>query len=683
MEYIVKSGDSLSLIARANSTTIATLMRLNPNIEDANHIHSGQIVQLPKEAPRRETRAVGQVADCSECADDYVDLLHQADEQILMPLTAAQQREFEQEEAVLEQLIQQFYAGLNGAEETILDHKKTFIERFEQERIIDQSKPSEPMRLTEIRRVNGNRHYAYVRKDSGWKRHRSYKIDAQDKARAKGWFDPATGKVDPGKLRDTIAKDLQSPTFKVAIHEQFLDWCLLEWQSNPKEWTPVEGMAPIVVGAEAQAMRFAMGASLSSGYDPKTMSAHLAGKVSASASLVEGKANAVTVWPAEEDCEWFIRYRDENNQIQRQTLGKFRTQVKAELAGFAGASALLSADLHVDMSEGIPRLRGASGTPQAQRHKPGNPASAQASAFAGVRADGKLEGSIEWKDTLEETPVWKALCMLGVGGGVALGLGADAMVEIKWSPRTHKFFFNVRAGVVVGGGASGEVGAEVNAGTFASMIRCVYNSLLEVDFKKLEDIDDMAFSQLCHFAVYGILTGATVARAAALFGMQAADDINQTIDLLVTGHQTSIAKEQLAIKTAINILSDFESENSGWLKYAPPEVKGRLLNIMCFDYGPTFWDFYRAGRNTREEAILTLLKSSQSWRDYEEIVTRMNPKGEKGSFTLNRKRLQNLMRLFPYFELKVIEEKLMYTRAVANEPVQIGRYAKSTGKQYA
>src|SRR5690606_10725762 len=78
MSYTVKPGDNLSLIARVNGTTVATLMRLNPDIHDANRIYPGQRIQLPSGEPRRETRTVGQVADCSECAQEYVDLLHQA-----------------------------------------------------------------------------------------------------------------------------------------------------------------------------------------------------------------------------------------------------------------------------------------------------------------------------------------------------------------------------------------------------------------------------------------------------------------------------------------------------------------------------------------------------------------------------------------------------------------------------
>jgi hypothetical protein len=109
----------------------------------------------------------------------------------------------------------------------------------------------------------------------------------------------------------------------------------------------------------------------------------------------------------------------------------------------------------------------------------------------------------------------------------------------------------------------------------------------------------------------------------------------------------------------------------------------RLLDILCFDYGPTFWDHLTFGYNSREKAILTLLEISQSWRDYEETVTRINPTGEKGSFDGNRARLRNLMRLFPSLQIDRLERDLRGKRAVPNQPVKLARHVQLTGTRYA
>lgn len=678
MSYTVKSGDNLSLIARAKGTTVATLMRLNSDIQDANRIYPGQRIQLPNGEPRRETRTVGQVADCSECAQEYVDLLHQAEEGIFVPLTAHEQKESEKEEAFLEQLIRQFYAGLEGAEQDVVAHKAAFMEQLMRERIIDESNPLQPFHLTEIRRLAGNRHYAYVRRDSGWRRHRSYSIDSQDRARRKGWFDPTTGRVDPGKLVDTIKKDLDIQ-FNMPIYQEFADWCLLEWQSNEAKWTPIEGMLPIVSRAEAQAMRFAMGASLSAGFDPKELTAHIAAKATASASLVEGKAYSEIAWPAEEESEWTIRYRDESNQLQTASLGRFRALARVELAGFAGASAILAANVHVTAENGIPQLRGVGGT----RRTGNEAANAEAGAFAGVRADGKVEGAIEWMDTLEDSPVWTTLCSLGVGAGAALGLGAEARVKLKWSTRSQSFYFNVHAGVVVGPGASGELGAEVGAGAFVSMLHCIYNGLLKVNFRKLEDVDYEAFEYLCGFILHGLLAGTSIASEAGKLGSRLATTIIRDVSFLLEQHQTAMEREQLAFRVADNVLRDLDEGTESWVGHAPPEVKGVLLDILCYDYWLTLERVGIVGFYKRERAILKILETSRSWRDYEETIARMNPHGGKQGFHENRERLIKLMTWLQSVKIHLFERELKGKEPLVDRPVRLARHIRlTTEKQY-
>lgn len=45
--YSIKSGDTLSAIARKNNTTVATLMKLNPQIKDKDKIYAGRTMKLP------------------------------------------------------------------------------------------------------------------------------------------------------------------------------------------------------------------------------------------------------------------------------------------------------------------------------------------------------------------------------------------------------------------------------------------------------------------------------------------------------------------------------------------------------------------------------------------------------------------------------------------------------------
>jgi len=51
MAYTIKSGDTLSGIAAANKTTVADIMKLNPNITDANKISAGASLNLAASSP--------------------------------------------------------------------------------------------------------------------------------------------------------------------------------------------------------------------------------------------------------------------------------------------------------------------------------------------------------------------------------------------------------------------------------------------------------------------------------------------------------------------------------------------------------------------------------------------------------------------------------------------------------
>jgi LysM repeat protein len=48
MAYKVKSGDTLSQIAKRNGTTLQALLAANPNIKNANMIRVGQSIKMPK-----------------------------------------------------------------------------------------------------------------------------------------------------------------------------------------------------------------------------------------------------------------------------------------------------------------------------------------------------------------------------------------------------------------------------------------------------------------------------------------------------------------------------------------------------------------------------------------------------------------------------------------------------------
>lgn len=50
--YVVQRGDTLSAIARRNNTTVAAILRLNPQIRNPNRLYVGQRIWLPATAPQ-------------------------------------------------------------------------------------------------------------------------------------------------------------------------------------------------------------------------------------------------------------------------------------------------------------------------------------------------------------------------------------------------------------------------------------------------------------------------------------------------------------------------------------------------------------------------------------------------------------------------------------------------------
>lgn len=62
MEYTIQRGDTLTRIASDHGTTVSSLLRLNPQIEDPNQIQTGQVLHMPAtSSPARPGCTTGQI----------------------------------------------------------------------------------------------------------------------------------------------------------------------------------------------------------------------------------------------------------------------------------------------------------------------------------------------------------------------------------------------------------------------------------------------------------------------------------------------------------------------------------------------------------------------------------------------------------------------------------------------
>ncbi|MFX1712921.1 LysM peptidoglycan-binding domain-containing protein [Stutzerimonas stutzeri] len=69
MEYTIQRGDTLTRIASDHGTTVSSLLRLNPQIEDPNQIQAGQVLRMPAtSSPARPGCTTGQIMQDSQCS---------------------------------------------------------------------------------------------------------------------------------------------------------------------------------------------------------------------------------------------------------------------------------------------------------------------------------------------------------------------------------------------------------------------------------------------------------------------------------------------------------------------------------------------------------------------------------------------------------------------------------------
>lgn len=86
-DYVVRSGDTLGAIAQRHQTTLSSLLRLNPDIENPDKIFPGQSLKLPAANDANFSSCeVGQVTQEPACSGEIADVVHVtgSDELILL-----------------------------------------------------------------------------------------------------------------------------------------------------------------------------------------------------------------------------------------------------------------------------------------------------------------------------------------------------------------------------------------------------------------------------------------------------------------------------------------------------------------------------------------------------------------------------------------------------------------------
>ncbi|MFY3775544.1 LysM peptidoglycan-binding domain-containing protein [Marinobacter salsuginis] len=690
-EYTVRSGDTLSAIAQRHQTTLSSLMRLNPEIDNPDRIFPGQLLKLPAANEAEFSGCeVGSVAQEPSCSEEIVEVVHVTGADELILLTEAELAEWVEEEEFVCGPITEFYMKLDGLDEgetdselgategegqllsEVQEEKERLINELEARSVLTTDMQSIPP-ITEIKRLAGNKHVTFVRSDKIAFHRRRYSMASRDRERSKGWL--TENGVDPAKLRDAIRSELNIK-FNATLWEPDKNGALMTTlnkfydEASWSIWGDAETRREAVdetgfdASAEAQFMRFAAGAAASGEFDPRKGQVHLQAKAEAQYALAQGKVGVEQAFPVNNRSEIRIPYRvggwDGDRRVA--SLGHFQAAINASLSGFAGASALIAGNVHVSTKDGLPTLKGIAS------RKSGQKAGGEAGVFAGIRGGCEIAGELRWKDVLTEKREWEMLCRVGKKVEAALGAGAEAELTLLFSPATGKFYVNAHAGLVLGVGPSGSFLLEIETQKVMRMLHFVYNALLDVDFRYLELFDQStnAFDWYKRMGLYALARGLSAFEVANEFAGSIANELAIYVEEVFVNRY----REKQSTEIAQNILTDLELKENSVFLHAPPEVKGTVLDNILYDWWvtPDLWD----DDDIKIAAVKQIMETFQGWRDFEETVMRMNPEG----FARQEDFDSNVERLFEFIGKNKADQRMFMLglrgqTAIAGRPVRM------------
>ena len=497
---------------------------------------------------------------------------------------------------------------------------------------------STPTKLTEIKRLNGQ-HRTWIRSDKMKNHWRRYKMDARDEERKKGWYN--NGELDSEKLKKAIQSKLKV-NFKTDLfkYESGIDSPLNQLHVEVKasldeKYKGLKGATGFDASADAQFLRFASVAGAAAEFNPSEGKISIQAQAAASFDLAKGQVKAEQVFPVNSESQILVPYYikgPNGTEIKNVNLGHLQAKLEATLSGSAGASVMLAANVSVDTSAGLPKLKG--------QH---TGAGGTFEAFAGVRGGCEVKGALSWADKLTKDSDWKQLCAIGKKVEGAAGIGAEADFTFSFDKKTGKFLLKAHAGLVIGVGALGSFILEVDPKSTITMVHFMYDSLRSVDYRRLSLFDEKGFIAYQNICLYMIVN--SIDTWEEVFDY--ADDFIEFMTSSISALMKNLDKEEQAYKIAKNINDKGGSKELDVLLHSPPETKAILLDMLLFDPSG-IWEWHTDDTEKRE-ACVRILNTIQGEREYLEILSRMNAAGQKN----NSDRKIKGDRLFSFLKLSI------------------------------
>lgn len=455
------------------------------------------------------------------------------------------------------------------------------------------------------------------------------------------------------------------------------------------------------VSAEAQFLRFSSNAAYIASWNPEEKEGAIKGEAKAELALFNGKVDSSIYMP--DRIGWRLKFLI-NDKNQEANLGMLRTRIDTGLTGYAGASAQIEGNLqfvNCDDQQKIMGLRAPrsrfgerkKGVLVKTEGKPPEVAKVNAELFAGIKAGCALGGALQWLkpfDSLVEalpgmvkalgadTKVLKRILVsqtdkedkshlgkftdfasFSVGGEFQLGAGYSGDYEFVFE--NGKFKFHAAAGLCLGPGAKGDVQGEITPEMFREFAIWAVYQLYGMDFKHFKIIAKDAFMALSYILVMG---GEKI--YSDYFSSMFADASDVASDFA-----SFINEASLALKKAINESdkrNNFASvinSDPGSVYLFAPEGKGASLYILTGDCAYDYIDYQNQGdgflpdaNHYRKKAILTILSSIQTQREWVKVLSRMTPDGVVSPFAKASKEV----------ELKTVKEN----EEIIRKTLQIG-----------
>lgn len=269
-----------------------------------------------------------------------------------------------------------------------------------------------------------------------------------------------------------------------------------------------------------------------------------------------------------------LRFNTPEGTEASQPIGHFYLSYSVVAWGFAGVSLMLAREVVLEVdNNGRPSI---SGVDFAQRE--GQAASLK--LFAGAQVGCTIKGGLHWKppmDALILSPnledkkeaSWQTLSAFMAEGSLGVGIGRE--FDFRVGLNGGKLMFSIKASVFFGPGAKGAYSFELDYQGIKQLLMLYRRVLMRNNFRRIDWIDENAFTYLSKITLFGTLTLANVSEFSALLLTK----LDSLIDEVV-GNPSKRAGQ-----IAYTLVNELRQEAVGqWFLGMPPETLGPLLYTL-------------------------------------------------------------------------------------------------------